>query len=134
MKKQHKTARTGWMGYAKGWRPAILIMVGLGVWSGCAETDETTAPEAGERSSGATGPAGYLQTTVAQRGRAEEVAGLRSVQQAVETFAIEEERLPRELGELISRGYLDRLPNLPRGREFVLNTTTGQVSVEDQEN
>lgn len=109
---------------------SLILMFTLG----CSDTsDPVNGEEAAPSSEPATrtGPTGYLQTTVAQRGRAEEVSGLRSVQQVVDMFSFEEERHPRNVAELLEKGYLERLPPLPRGREFVLDPQTGKVEIKD---
>lgn len=101
--------------------------------AGCGESPRGSAakPAATNASTGAgnplTAPVDYLGAVGAAQKQAAKTIDLTSLQQAVQAFQAGEERLPRNLGELVSEGYLPRLPAPPRGMQWAYQPQSGQV-------
>ncbi len=47
----------------------------------------------------------------------------------INTFQIQEGRNPKNLEELVEKGYIEKLPQPPEGMQFVYDAKTGNVSV-----
>ena len=75
-----------------------------------------------------TAPADYLGAAAAAKKSAVRVVDLAAVQKAIQMFNVSEGRNPRELNELVTEGYLPRLPELPTGMSYQYNAQSGQVS------
>ena len=87
-------------------------------------TTETNAP--GENP--LTAPADYLGAAAAAQRSAVRVVDLAAVQQAIQMFNVSEGRYPKELNELVTEGYLPKLPELPSGMRYQYEPQSGQVS------
>lgn len=112
-----------------GWSSALVLSF---VLTGCGQKPAKDAPAGGQATgSGAgnpiTAPVDYLGAVGAAQKQAQRVADLTPVQQAVRAFQAGEDRLPANLQELVSEGYIPRLPAPPRGAQLAYNPTTGQV-------
>jgi competence protein ComGC len=66
---------------------------------------------------------------VGARKSAERTVDLIQVRQAIQLFQAGEERLPTSLQELVSEGYLPRLPDPPSGQRFEYDGRLGQVKL-----
>ncbi len=85
------------------------------------DSEKNTAP----------GPLGdYARTLDKAEKKAAEVTGLTTLTQSVQQFNVLEGRLPRTLDELVESRYLSKLPAAPRGKRFVYNPQSGEVTVE----
>ena len=113
-------------------------MVGVAVVSalaGCGDSSSKTAEKApaGGQSSGAgnplTAPVDYIGAVGAAQRQAAKTVDLTSLTQAVQAFQAGEERLPKNLQELVSEGYLPRLPAPPKGMQWAYQPQSGQVRV-----
>ena len=117
------------MKQALGW----LVMVALvAVAVGCGEKSTTPAkPQEAPAKSGAgnpiTAPVDYLGAVGAAQKQAVKTLDLTQVTQAIRAFEAGEERLPANLQELVSEGYLPRLPTAPKGMQFAYDSRSGQV-------
>lgn len=102
--------------------------------SGCGKTGNETRDQTNP-SKGAgnplTAPVDYLGAVGAAQKRSVKVADLVPVQQAVQAFQAGEDRLPANLQEIVTEGYLPRLPDLPKGARFEYNPRSGQVRIID---
>jgi hypothetical protein len=75
-----------------------------------------------------TAPVDYLgAVNQAQKSSANKLS-LMGIQQAIQQFKTMEERLPKDLKEVVSSGYISRLPDAPRGMAISYNPQTGLVS------
>ena len=89
------------------------------------ETAEETATGDGNP---LTAPVDYLgAVNQAQKSSANKIS-LLGIQQAIQQFQIVEDRLPRSLDEVVSSGYISRLPEMPRGQILRYDPQTGTVS------
>lgn len=123
-----------------GW----LLGVGLGLMlgAGCGGGDRTAEGE--ETAGGATNrggagnpltaPVDYIGAVGAAHRQAGSTVDTLSLQQGVRAFEAGEGRRPASLEELISEGYLPRLPVAPRGQRWTYDAGTGRVGVQPSAN
>jgi hypothetical protein len=84
----------------------------------------------GDSGSQATGPlADYAKGLSNSEKKAAEVTGTIAIGQAVQQYNIIEGRFPRTLDELVESRYLPKLPVAPRGKRYVYNPQSGEVTV-----
>lgn len=104
--------------------------------AGCGEAKSSASkssnagkPTAPSQSSGnpLTAPVDYLGAVGNAQKQAAKTVDLTSLHQAVQAFQAGEERLPKNLQELVTEGYLPRLPLPPRGMQWAYQPQTGQV-------
>ena len=110
---------------------AVLLIIGVMV-SGCdKEADaksKAATPNAQEASGNPiTAPVDYLGAVGAAQKQAVKTVDLTTFSQAVQAFQAGEDRLPASLSELVTEGYLPRLPDAPKGMRFEYNPSSGQV-------
>jgi len=92
------------------------------------ETDPAVASSDYGSGNPLTAPVDYLgAVNQAQKSSANKLS-LMGIQQAIQQFKIMEERLPKNLKEVVSSGYISRLPEVPRGMAISYNPQTGLVS------
>lgn len=125
-----------WIHFRRGYLPVmkagipVLILTGA-LLAGCGEkkttnpAQTTNTPTTGGNP--ITAPADYIGTVGQAQKQAAKVVDLVQVQQAVRQFQAAEERLPKDLEELVREGYLPALPKLPAGLKFEYNVKTGEV-------
>ena len=102
-------------------------------WVGCGGGDSTESEvgrsEQESEGNPLTAPVDYLgAVNNAQKSSADKLA-LVGLQQAIQQFTLLEERRPRNLTEVVSSGYIARLPEAPRGQELSYDPQTGVVSL-----
>ncbi len=113
----------------------VLILAGT---AGCGDKSKSAAvgkdkpaaaPAAEKTGSGnpITAPVDYLGAVGAAQKQAERVADITPVMQAIRAFQAGEDRMPKNLQELVTEGYLPKLPTPPRGAQLAYNPATGQV-------
>jgi len=76
-----------------------------------------------------TAPLDYIGAVGAAQRQAAKTIDLTSLTQAVQAFQAGEERLPKSLQELVSEGYLPRIPAPPKGMQWVYQPQSGQIRV-----
>ena len=107
--------------------PLILLMLFLGLTTGCGKK-EVTKPEAAGANP-AMAPLDYL----AAQGKAKQVAikvtSTVEINSAIQKFQAMEDRFPRDLNELIQQRYLQAVPQAPRGQMFAYNPQDGTIRV-----
>lgn len=110
----------------------ILI---LGLAAGCGDSQSKSAKKEaapapatpGGAGNPLTAPVDYLGAVGAAQRQAATTVDLTSLRQAVQAFQAGEERLPKNLQELVSERYLPRLPSAPRGMQWAYQPGSGQV-------
>lgn len=99
--------------------------------SGCGQKKSAAKAEPPAADKGAgnpiTAPVDYLGAVGAAQKQAARFADLTPVQQAVRAFQAGEDRMPANLQELVTEGYIPKLPVPPRGMVLAYNPGTGQV-------
>ncbi|MGE3312893.1 MAG: hypothetical protein AB7O66_23230 [Limisphaerales bacterium] len=122
----------------KGWAWSVPMVVAAMFLAGCGNSESTKA--AGKESSsenarpqGAgnplTAPVDYIGAVGAAQRQAAKTVDLTSLNQAVQAFQAGEERLPKSLQELVTEGYLPRIPAAPKGTQWSYHPPTGQIRV-----
>jgi hypothetical protein len=76
-----------------------------------------------------TAPVDYLGAATRAQQHADKTIDLATLRQAIQMFQLEEGRLPKELSELVTAGYLPRLPAPPPGQQISYDAASGSVRV-----
>jgi len=107
----------------------VLLSCLLATWVGCGKRSSATPapPEpkgAAEETATApppdsTAPEPSPQVVVADE--AQIAAALGELTQVVRRFGVEQRRVPKTLDELVTQGYLSRVPEPPAGKKFAIN-------------
>ena len=95
------------------------------------QTSKEEAPKESGTSSGnpVTAPVDYLGAVAGAKKKMEGNIGLSSMTQAIQQFQIAEGRLPKELSELVTKGYLGQIPKPPYQMRYQYNPATGELAV-----
>lgn len=118
----------------KAWCAGLVVaFLGMG-WTGCGKPPSgsnqagSNAPaKSGGGANPLTAPVDYLGAVGAAQKQAVKVVDLTTLQQAIQAFQAGEDRLPSSLQELVTEGYLPRLPATPAGMRFAYDAQRGQV-------
>lgn len=105
---------------------ALSLLVGCGKKEEAPESSAATPPPEPPPAS-APNSIDYLGAMSRAKTTAEKVVDVSSVQQAIDLFHAAEDRFPENLDELLSTGYLPRLPQLPKGYQFAYFPKSGRV-------
>jgi len=76
-----------------------------------------------------TAPVDYLDAVGKGKQKAIKTVDIASLTQAVNMFQVSEGRFPKDLDELVSSGYIARIPDAPYRHKISYNATNGQVTV-----
>lgn len=74
-------------------------------------------------------PLKYGETMSQAIKRAKVMDSVLYLKNKINTFHLQEGRYPIDLNELIQKGYIDKLPTLPEGMQYVYDNKTGNISV-----
>jgi len=115
---------------------SVLMIAGL-VFTGCGNNDQSSGPSTKVAPVDNTPPPsqsgnGYLGTMVKAEQQAVKTADLSSLNKAIELFNAQEERLPADLNELVTKHYMSQLPAAPVGMKLVYDAAQGKVTVAPQ--
>ena len=108
----------------------LVLALGCGRDSSAGDNPPEEALENASSSDGnpLTAPVDYLgAVNQAQKSSANKIS-LLGIQQAIQQFKVVEDRLPRSLEEVVSSGFISRLPEMPRGQTLQYDPQTGIVS------
>jgi len=106
--------------------PRIALIASVCLVVGCDNAPNSGSPSPGDA------PGGYLnQMTHAQR-KAELTTELAAMNRALESYYVAEGRFPADLVELMEKGYLRTIPELPKGYTWNYDTNLGLVSLENE--
>ena len=100
-----------------------LLLVGCG--DGGKKTDSAT----NESSSVITAPVDYLGAIDKGQQHAIKTVDTAALTQAIQLFQVQEDRLPKDLNELVELKYIAAIPQAPRGKRIVYDASTGTVKV-----
>ncbi|MBI4662862.1 MAG: hypothetical protein HY735_28945 [Verrucomicrobia bacterium] len=117
----------------KSWL-ALALALGL---SGCGKKEGATTTAKSTNQTNASGnpltaPVDYLGAVGQAKKLAVKTVDLATLNQAIQLFRTGEDRFPKDLNELVSEGYLPRLPAPPPGTRLEYNPVRGQVRVVKQ--
>jgi len=112
-----------------------LALIFLVLGAGCKKkepppTNAAKTPQVGANPIKA--PVEYLGAVAQAQKVAVKTIDTVSLNQAVDLFNAQEERYPTDLKELVTKGYLPRLPDPPFGMKFEYNPESGRVKVVKQ--
>jgi hypothetical protein len=103
--------------------------------SGCDQKPAAapTATNAASKStSPADAPAGYLGAVMKAQQTAVKTIDTTSIDKAIQLFAVENGRNPKDLNELVEQKFLPKIPETPYGTKLVYNAASGTVKVVPQ--
>ena len=92
------------------------------------------SPEGEKSSSGnpLTAPADYVGAAGKAKNKADASLSTVGLKQAIQLFNAQEGRNPKNLQELVSKGYLPSVPAAPTGQKFQYNPSTGDLKLVPQ--
>ena len=93
-------------------------------FTGCSKEEK-----ASDKTSSGNAVADYVNTLGAQQQSAQKTLGAVGLDQSIKNFQIQENRLPKDLEELVSKGVISQLPPPPRGMKFDYDPKSGIVKV-----
>jgi hypothetical protein len=102
--------------------------------AGCKRSEEPAPASATNASSGnpITAPVDYLGAVAQAKKVSEKTLNPAALNNAVQQFNAIEERYPRDIQELVDKGYLAALPSVPPGMKIEYNPQNGQVRIAGQ--
>ena len=102
------------------------------VLAGCG-SNESGEDAASESRSPGSDPANALTDYLGEGGQAmksaQAMAGLTSIDKAIQYFELEHDRKPASLQELVDAGHLSSLPTAPYQRKYVYDPQTGKADL-----
>jgi hypothetical protein len=109
----------------------ILVggLAGCGQKEAAKPAPATNAPAKSSVGNPLTAPVDYIGVMGKAQKAAVKTVDLSALKQGIQAFKAGEDRLPKDLNELVTSGYLPRLPEAPRGAKFTYNPSTGQVGL-----
>jgi hypothetical protein len=112
----------------------MLIAVSGLAWAGCSRQENKSAgePEKGASGNPITAPVDYLGAVGQAKRFAEKTVDTVSINKAIQLFYAQEDRFPKDLNELVSRGYIPALPSPPAGMRFAYNPQNGDLRIVSQ--
>jgi hypothetical protein len=78
-------------------------------------------PACGKSDSGASSGASGATGTSGEPSAEQVAATIAELTQTVRKYSVEQRQTPKDLDELVAKGYLDRLPAAPRGKKYAIN-------------
>lgn len=111
--------------------PALAFLVACVLLPGCGGDDQPSPAVTNSAASGnpIMAPVDYLGAVGKAKSAAERTIDTAGISRAIQTFHAGEGRFPATLGELVSEGYLPRLPEPPTGQQFVYDSRDGSFKV-----
>jgi hypothetical protein len=107
-----------------------LLIVTTTALVGCGQKkEEAPAPSSPSSGNPVTAPVDYLGAVTKAKKSMEGKIDTVAVTQAIQQFAGEKGRLPKDLNELVGAGYLKSLPQPPYGMKLQYNAQAGEVKV-----
>lgn len=108
--------------------PVLSCLVLLGA-VGCGDGDSSGGQTNSTSGNPITAPVDYLDAVAKGQQKAIKTVDVASLTQAVNLFQVSEGRFPKDLNELVSSGYIARIPDAPYAHKITYNATNGQVAV-----
>lgn len=113
-------------------RTLVITAVACFFFAGCG--DDKKAPPASSTTSGnpLTAPADYVGAIGQAHKAAKKTLGAVGLDQALKTFFAEENRFPKDLNELVTKGTIAQIPPAPAGMKYDYDAKTGIAKVVPQ--
>lgn len=117
--------------YARHMKACLLAMLATLLFGGCNDSSQTnTSSSSGNKSSVNTAPAEYLNRAAKAQKRAVKTVDVTAMNKAIESFYVQQGRFPKDLLELVEKGLLPRIPELPDKATWVYDSKNGVVSIQ----
>jgi hypothetical protein len=112
----------------------LALITAAALCAGCDNASQSD-PKTKSESSGnpATAPADYLKSAADSQKRAVKTIDKAAINKALETFYVQEGRFPKDLYELVEKGFMKKIPEPPFGMELRYDTNAGVVTIEKKE-
>lgn len=110
--------------------PALLL-------AGCGDNSNPPATPAATNAAAASGnplnaPADYLRGLSSGKQSAVKTVDTTSLDKAIQLFAVDHGRNPKDLNELVQQKYIPQIPDAPYGMKLVYDADAGTVKVVPQ--
>ena len=105
---------------------AVLLVAGCGQKTDTAPVGTNTASSG---SSPMNAPADYLGALAKGQQSAVATVDTTSVDKAIQMFAVENGRNPKDLNELVQQKFLPKIPEAPHGSKLVYDANSGTVKI-----
>ena len=106
-----------------------LSVASIFVLAGCGDGGGNSNKATNDNSSVITAPVDYLGAVGAAKQQSVKQIDLAQLTQAIQMFLASEDRLPKDLNELVSMNYLREIPKPPYGKKIVYDASTGTVKI-----
>lgn len=108
----------------------LSALLAFSLLTGCGKKERSSEGSEAPKPPPAPGSVDYLGAMGRAKTTAEKVVDISNVRHAIALFQAGEDRYPESLNELVSSGYLPRLPQLPEGYRYTYLPESGQVRAE----
>ncbi|MDI9401681.1 MAG: hypothetical protein ACOX2U_00330 [Limisphaerales bacterium] len=108
----------------------LSALLAFSLLTGCGKKERSSKGSEAPKPPPAPGSVDYLGAMGRAKTTAEKVVDISNVRHAIALFQAGEDRYPESLDELVSSGYLPRLPQLPEGYRYTYLPESGQVRAE----
>src|SRR5260221_14766558 len=98
----------------------------------CSQKSETPVASTNAATSGTSpldAPAGYLGGLAKAQRSAVTTVDTTSVDKAIQMFAVENGRNPKDLNELVQQKFIPKIPDAPYGSKLVYDANSGTVKI-----
>ena len=96
---------------------------------GCGDSGGGAKKTTDDNSSVVTAPVDYLGAISQAKQSSVKKIDLAALTQAIQQFQVEQDRLPKDLNELVAKQYLREIPKPPYGQKIVYDANTGTVKI-----
>jgi hypothetical protein len=109
---------------------SILSLVSALILTGCGESSKSTASATNDTSGNPlTAPVDYLDAVSQAQKKMVKTIDTTELNHAVQAFNAGEEHFPKDLNEMVQKGYIREIPTPPFGMKFDYDPNTGTVKV-----
>ncbi len=116
-------------------KTGCLLVAGLLLLAGCDDKSAGKSSATNTTSSGGsplTAPVDYLGAAAKAQQSAVKTVDTTSLNKAIQLFAVDKGRNPKDLNELVQEKYIPKLPEPPYGTKLVYDSNSGTVKVVKQ--
>jgi len=110
----------------------VVVIVLCAGWTGCGKKAASSSAQTNtvdQAGNPLTAPVDYLGAVNKAQQSAQKTVDTAALSQAWQQFVAAEGRRPQSLQELVTEGYLGRVPEPPRGTRFAIDPQTGAIKV-----
>ena len=107
----------------------MLLLLGCGGKQGDPVATQKATNQPASSGNPLTAPVDYLGAVAQAKKFSEKTINLAAINNAIQQFNAMEERLPKNLNELVEKHYLAVLPSSPPGMSIAYNPRSGEVRV-----